>query len=84
MFIVYILKSEKNQANYISCTGCLENRIKEHNLGYVKSTKGNRPWKVVYKEEWESLSLARKREKKIKSWKKREKIEELIESFKIK
>ena len=84
VFIVYILKSQKNKANYIGCTENLERRIKEHNKGYVKSTKSNKPWRIVYKEEWESLSLARKRERKVKSWKKRDKIEELTEFFKIK
>ncbi len=42
-------------------------RIKEHNSGYVFSTKGYRPWSLVYSEEVNNRIEARKREKYLKS-----------------
>jgi len=81
LYTVYILQSEKDKRYYIGCTKNPEKRIEEHNQGRVKSTKRSKPWKVVYKEEKENLSFGRKREKEIKAWKKRKKIEELIKNF---
>lgn len=43
----------------------------------IRSLK--KPWELVYKEEFDNLKGARKREQQIKSWKKRIAIEKLIE-----
>jgi putative endonuclease len=51
MHIVYVLKSLKDGRTYIGCTKELENRIREHNTGEVKSTKGRIPFVLWYKEE---------------------------------
>jgi putative endonuclease len=77
MYTVYILKSI-NGKYYIGCTDSIERRFKEHNSGMSKYTKDKGPWNLVYKEEFATLSEARKREKQIKSWKKRVAIEKLI------
>lgn len=53
-------------------------RFDLHNSGQVKSTKRYVPWKLMYKEEYKTLSDARKRETQIKSWHKRAAIEKLI------
>ncbi|MEK9183952.1 MAG: GIY-YIG nuclease family protein [Patescibacteria group bacterium] len=81
MFWVYILKSLKNNSYYTGSCGNVDKRLNLHNNGLVKSTKGYIPWDLVYKEKFESLSLARSRELQIKSWKKRSYIESLIETF---
>ena len=81
MFWVYILQSTKNNSYYIgSCTD-IDLRLKQHNRALVKSTKRFIPWKLVYKESYVKLSLARIRELQIKSWKKRLAVERLIKTF---
>ena len=69
MFFVYILQSLKTNRFYIGCTNDLDNRLVRHNRGVVKSTKGGVPWKVLYTEEYASLSKARRREVEIKKFK---------------
>jgi len=76
---MYILKSEKTDSYYIGSSQDLENRVEEHNSGKSVSTKGKRPWLLVYSESFVSLSEARQRESEVKSWKSRKMIEYLIE-----
>ncbi len=45
----------------------VERRVKEHNSGKTKSTKGYRPWILFFYEEFEDRIQARKREKYLKS-----------------
>ena len=78
MFFTYILKSEKNNAFYIGSCQNLKIRINLHNKGLVKSTKRSKPWLLYYYESYSTLKEARKREKQIKSWKKRQPIENLV------
>lgn len=67
MYTVYILQSLRDKRTYLGCTHNLNNRIKEHNLGEVKSTKNRSPFKLVYKEEFEDRYEAFKREKHFKT-----------------
>ncbi|MEX0622042.1 MAG: GIY-YIG nuclease family protein [Candidatus Woykebacteria bacterium] len=67
MVTVYGLISEKDGRIYVGFTTNLGRRIREHNLGRVFSTKGYRPWKILYKEETATRLQARKREKYLKS-----------------
>lgn len=64
---VYVLKSLKDNKLYIGMTKDFEKRIREHNKGQVKSTRGRRPFVVIYKEFFESREQARIREKYLKS-----------------
>lgn len=52
MYAVYILKSLKDGRTYVGCSKDLDNRIKEHNAGEVKSTKSRTPFILWYKEEF--------------------------------
>lgn len=45
----------------------IHKRLKMHNSGKVRSTKGYRPWEIVYSEEFETREQAREREKFLKS-----------------
>ena len=65
---VYFIKSLKTGTNwiYIGSTLNLENRLKQHNLGQVKSTQFRRPYKLIYTEEYGSISEARVKEKEFK------------------
>jgi putative endonuclease len=53
-------------------------RLANHNAGRTPSTKAYVPWVVVYEEETEDVSAARKREVYLKSLKSRIALERLI------
>jgi putative endonuclease len=78
MYFVYILYSKNYNKRYVGLTNNLENRLKEHNAGYTKSTKPFIPWEVLYFEEFESRPEARAREKYFKSAAGRRYIKKLI------
>ena len=78
MYYVYILRSLVNNRYYIGCTNDLESRLAKHNQGYVQSTKAYRPWEMIYQEIYGTLGEARRRERELKSWKSRKRIEALI------
>jgi putative endonuclease len=67
MSIVYILKSIKDSKYYYGSTENINKRIKDHNAGKVRSTKGRRPLVLHYYEEFASMQEARKRENYFKS-----------------
>lgn len=67
MFYAYALISLKDSNLYIGISENPEKRLKEHNSGMSKSTKGRRPFKLIYKESLENRIEARKREKYLKS-----------------
>ncbi len=52
---------------YVGLTKDINKRIKSHNFGQTKSTKGYRPWILVYSEFVGNRKDARKREKYLKS-----------------
>jgi len=58
-------------------------RIKFHNEKRVPSTKRYAPWVLVYQENFDTLSQARKKELQIKSRKSRIAVEKLIKHFKV-
>jgi len=67
MYKVYALKSEKIDRVYVGMTANLEKRLADHNLGRVFSTKGYRPWRIVFTEDCLDRMSARQREKYWKS-----------------
>ena len=67
MFTVYILWSDKLQKRYIGSCEDIKLRIKQHNNGESKFTKGGTPWILIYSEERNTNSEARKRELFLKS-----------------
>jgi putative endonuclease len=72
MFYVYVLKSSVDGRLYKGFTKNLELRVKQHNQGKVRSTKGYRTWKLVYFETFNVLAEARQRELYFKSGEGRE------------
>ena len=66
-YFVYVLKSEKDSSFYIGISKNPEYRLKEHNYGGSKYTKGRKPYKLIYKEEFPDRISARIREKYLKS-----------------
>ena len=75
---MYILFSPKLDKHYVGACTDLERRLHEHNIGHSKFTALGVPWIVVYKEEFDDLKLAKKRELEIKKKKSRRYIEGLI------
>ncbi|OGD30742.1 hypothetical protein A2W60_01300 [Candidatus Azambacteria bacterium RIFCSPHIGHO2_02_46_12] len=73
--IVYILKCA-DKSLYAGCTNDLDKRIKQHNESKYGAhyTKIRRPVKLLYYEEFPTLSQARQRESEIKSWRREKKL----------
>jgi putative endonuclease len=66
-YTVYAIKSSVDDRIYVGFSENLDKRLKEHNQGKTKSTKGFRPWNLVYNEKAETRIEARNREKYLKS-----------------
>lgn len=66
-YFVYILESEIDGRLYKGHTTNIDKRIKEHNSGKTKSTKGYIPWKLLYFETFETREEAILREKYFKT-----------------
>ena len=66
-YFVYILESELDGRLYKGQTSDIDKRIKEHTSGKTKSTKGYKPWKLVYFETFETRDEAVLREKYFKT-----------------
>ena len=66
-YTVYAIQSEKDGRIYVGFTKDLERRVLWHNQGKTKSTKGYRPWKILYFEKVDDRHAARKRELYLKS-----------------
>ena len=67
MITLYVIQSEMNNELYVGICKNLENRLKEHNYGKNRYTKGLKPWKLVHSEEFPDWSSARTKEKYYKS-----------------
>lgn len=67
MFYTYILKSLKDGGYYYGSSIVIAKRLANHNAGKVKYTKGHRPYKLHYKEKFNTRKEAIAREKFFKS-----------------
>ena len=66
MFILYILKSKKDNDIYIGVTPNLRKRLHEHNSGKAFATKFRLPFKLIYCEVYKDKHDAFNREKMLK------------------
>jgi len=66
-YFIYVLKSELTGSSYVGHTSDLEKRLIEHNNNKSLSTRGKKPWRLVYKEEYTTRSEAASKEKYFKS-----------------
>ncbi|MFA6198541.1 MAG: GIY-YIG nuclease family protein [Patescibacteria group bacterium] len=78
MYHVYILHSQSTNRYYIGCTNNLTRRFSQHQKGYPKSTRPGRPWIIIHKEIYPTLSKARQRERFLKNLKSRVILEKYI------
>lgn len=67
MITVYAIVSEVNGDIYVGIAKDANNRLKEHNNGKSRYTKGLKPWRSFYSEMQPDWEAARKREKYLKS-----------------
>ena len=77
-YYVYVLRSQMDGSLYKGMSNNVARREKEHNSGKNQSTKGKRPWKVVYIEKCLNREEAHKKEKYYKSGIGKEKINKII------
>ncbi|MFA6254142.1 MAG: GIY-YIG nuclease family protein [Candidatus Paceibacterota bacterium] len=75
MNFVYILECA-DKSLYVGCTNNLERRLEQHNNSKwgAHYTKIRRPVTLKYKEVFETLRDARRRESEIKGWRKEKKL----------
>ncbi|MCF8322272.1 MAG: GIY-YIG nuclease family protein [Flavobacterium sp.] len=77
-YFVYVLKSELDGRPYKGHTENIDKRIKEHNSGRIISTKGYKPWKLVYFQTFQTRGEAVLREKYFKTGSGREFLKEKL------
>ena len=67
MITVYVLKSLIDDVHYVGMAKDAVARLKEHNNGKNRFTKGHMPWKIIYTETHPDWASARVREKYLKT-----------------
>ena len=67
MYYTYVIHSEKDGRFYTGFTRDLRNRLEEHNMGRVASTKNRGPFVLIYYEACLNEQDATAREKYLKS-----------------
>ena len=67
MIAVYVIESVVDATWYTGMAKDALARLKEHNAGKNRFTKGHRPWKIIYTETHPSWAEARVREKYLKT-----------------
>ena len=77
-FVTYILYSKTKDKYYIGYTSDIDARLIRHNQKSKGFTGNVNDWELKYVERFESKVAAYVRERQIKSWKSRQKIEKLI------
>ena len=78
----YILFSNKAGKFYIGhTTEPAEVRLRKHNANHSGFTGKFNDWEIVYQETFPSKQLAYAREREVKSWKSRVRIEKLISAY---
>ena len=63
MITVYVIESLKDATWYTGMAVDAASRLKDHNAGKNRFTKGHRPWKIIYTEESLDWEAGRKKEK---------------------
>jgi putative endonuclease len=81
---LYILQSQKNRRYYIGSTNDLARRIDQHRTSQVKATRYILPIDLVFTQEYPTIEEARQIEYKLKSFKNRKIIEQIIKDGRIK
>jgi len=59
MCYVYAIESVATDRVYVGQTREMDERLRAHNNGYVRSTEKDRPWVLIARERFETRSEAR-------------------------
>jgi len=78
MPFLYILLNETRTRTYTGVTDDVGKRLREHNEGKVRSSRPHRPYRVIYTEEFGTLSEARQKEGFYKSTTGRRRLKEML------
>ncbi len=74
---VYILK-DINGGTYVGSTDDIARRVHQHQIGHTQTTRNMVNPTLILSQEYESLKVARKIERKIKNLKRKDYIEKMI------
>lgn len=78
---MYVLYSALIDRYYVGSTTCLPaERLRRHLSNHSGFTSRTKDWKVVYVEVFIDILSAKERERQIKSWKSRPRLEQLVNS----
>jgi len=77
-YCFYILRSKTLDKFYIGHTSSLEERLRKHNSNHKGFTGKVNDWRIVYSEEYATKEEAYSRERLVKKWKSKVRIQELI------
>jgi len=80
MYTVYIIYSASLDKYYIGFSADVKGRLRRHNCHSKGYTSSGRPWALVYSEIFSERKQAEAREKQIKRWKNRARLEALIKN----
>jgi putative endonuclease len=83
VFFVYAISSVNRNYIYVGLTSQIDERFKQHNLGYEKTTKPYCPFILIYTEKCVDRKSARVREKYWKSGIGKEQLRALKKSISI-
>ena len=72
MYVVYFLRSTKNNDLYVGSAENVKKRLARHNGGLVRSTKAYRPWELLGFEEYATRGEAVQKERFYKSHQQKE------------
>ena len=78
MYTVYVLRSLKDNKQYVGYTSNFKRRFAEHNAGRTESTKRRRPFIVIHTEQYGTQAEAKDREEYLKTGKGREELKRIL------
>jgi len=81
MYYIYILLSFKDNKFYIGFTKNLNQRLKQHKNGEVKSTRNRRPLRLIFYEAYLNKFDALRREKYFKTTKGKTTLRQMLKNF---
>ena len=82
MSCVYVLQSHKDGKLYVGSTrGSALDRLNKHNRGSVRSTKGRRPFGLIYSESFPNYQQARQKEFFYKSGVGKQELKKLLDEI---
>lgn len=82
-YFVYIIYSASIDKFYIGYSADLKERLRKHNTNNKSYTGKTNDWEIVFSEKFASKAKAMAREKQIKYWKSRKRIEVLIQKYQV-